>query len=80
MQQTQVPPRTLRPSGTQSKPSVDSSSRASGDGDIYAPYWDRWAAEELQFIDRDRPQSVADYLYIDDGERPPIWRDNSLLH
>ena len=29
------------------------------DGDAYAPYWDRWAAQELQFIAREDPQALA---------------------
>lgn len=30
------------------------------DGDAYAPYWDRWAAQEVDFIERENPQALAD--------------------
>ena len=30
------------------------------DGDAYAPYWDRWAAQEAAFIAREHPQDLAD--------------------
>ncbi|GAB3035538.1 AAA family ATPase [Parafrigoribacterium mesophilum] len=30
------------------------------DGDAYAPYWDRWAAQEAAFIAREHPQTLAD--------------------
>ena len=29
------------------------------DGDAYAPYWDRWAAHEVEFIARENPASRA---------------------
>ena len=32
------------------------------DGDTYAPHWDRWAAQEQDFIARHRPRSVADLI------------------
>jgi hypothetical protein len=32
------------------------------DGDAYAPYWDRWAAQELVFLAREQPQALADEL------------------
>ena len=32
------------------------------DGDAYAPHWDRWAAQELVFIHREQPQSLADEI------------------
>jgi gluconate kinase len=34
------------------------------DGESYAPFWDRWAAQEQMFFDRERPDLVAD-LRID---------------
>lgn len=34
------------------------------DGDTYAPHWDRWAAQEDAFIEREHPQDLAD-LVID---------------
>lgn len=37
------------------------------DGDGYAPYWDRWSAQEDAFIDREHPQALAD-LIIDETE------------
>ena len=30
------------------------------DGDVYAPHWDRWAAQEWDFIVRELPISLAD--------------------
>lgn len=30
------------------------------DGDAYAPYWDRWAAQERRFFARERPDLLAD--------------------
>lgn len=35
------------------------------DGEGYAPYWDRWAAQEDEFIAREDPRSLAD-LVIDE--------------
>jgi uridine kinase len=36
----------------------------SRDGDAYRPHWDRWAAQEQEFIDSEQPGSLAD-LVID---------------
>lgn len=30
------------------------------DGDTYAPHWDEWAEQEQRFIDRERPELLAD--------------------
>ncbi len=32
------------------------------DGDVYRPHWDRWATQELVFIERYRPRSYADLI------------------
>ena len=32
------------------------------DGDRYEPYWDRWAAQEQAFFDRERPDLLADLV------------------
>lgn len=32
------------------------------DGDAYAPFWDRWARQELRFIAREKPRALADEL------------------
>ncbi len=32
------------------------------DGERYAPHWDRWAAQELEFARRERPQDLADVV------------------
>lgn len=32
------------------------------DGDTYAPHWDRWAAQESDFIAREDPQSLASVI------------------
>jgi uridine kinase len=32
------------------------------DGAAYAPYWDRWAVQELAFIEREMPQALADEI------------------
>lgn len=34
----------------------------SRDGDLYRPHWDRWAAQELVFIERYRPRACADLI------------------
>jgi hypothetical protein len=34
----------------------------SRDGDAYRPHWDRWAAQEQEFIEREHPASLADLL------------------
>jgi uridine kinase len=42
------------------------------DGDTYQPHWDRWAAQEEDFIARYDPRSVADWIMT---ETPcgPFW-------
>ncbi|MDF2443026.1 MAG: hypothetical protein JWR01_1229 [Subtercola sp.] len=35
------------------------------DGDTYAPHWDRWAAEERAFIDREDPRALADVVFTE---------------
>jgi uridine kinase len=32
------------------------------DGSAYAPYWERWAAQEAAFIERERPEALADLI------------------
>jgi uridine kinase len=32
------------------------------DGEAYAPHWDRWAAQELEFIERETPRALADEI------------------
>ncbi|HEY2643162.1 MAG TPA: ATP-binding protein [Galbitalea sp.] len=32
------------------------------DGDTYAPHWDRWAAQEQEFFERERPDLLADTI------------------
>ena len=32
------------------------------DSDAYAPHWDRWAAQEAAFFDRERPDLLADVV------------------
>ncbi len=32
------------------------------DGDRYAPHWDRWATQEAQFAERERPSELADAI------------------
>ena len=32
------------------------------DGDTYAPHWDRWAAQEAAFFERERPDLLADVV------------------
>ncbi|ORB31271.1 hypothetical protein [Mycolicibacterium parafortuitum] len=38
------------------------------DGDTYRPHWDRWAAQELVFIDRCDPVTSADYVVTEAGD------------
>jgi hypothetical protein len=40
------------------------------DGEAYAPYWDRWAAQEAAFIAREHPQALADRVVRTAGPRP----------
>lgn len=37
------------------------------DGETFAPHWDGWAAQELEFIDREHPRALAD-LVVDGRE------------
>jgi len=32
------------------------------DGELYAPHWDRWAAQEEEFIRRESPKTLADVV------------------
>ena len=32
------------------------------DGDLYAPYWDRWARQERRFAEREHPRELADVV------------------
>jgi uridine kinase len=32
------------------------------DGAAYEPHWDDWAAQEQRFVDRERPDVLADYI------------------
>lgn len=32
------------------------------DGETYAPHWDRWAAQEEAFLERERPRELADEI------------------
>ncbi|MDQ1550836.1 MAG: hypothetical protein QOD50_258, partial [Actinomycetota bacterium] len=32
------------------------------DGAAYEPHWDDWAAQEQRFVDRERPDFLADYV------------------
>ena len=41
------------------------------DGDTYAPHWERWALQELQFIARENPKALADE--IRDGNAAASW-------
>lgn len=36
------------------------------DGRAYLPHWDRWAAQELAFVERERPDRLAD-LVVDES-------------
>jgi gluconate kinase len=42
------------------------------DGDAYAPHWDRWAAQEARFAEREHPRDLADAVL--DGTRLPSLR------
>ena len=37
------------------------------DGDTYRPHWDRWAAQEEQFISEFAPQAAADVTAVETG-------------
>ncbi|HEY0260612.1 MAG TPA: ATP-binding protein [Lacisediminihabitans sp.] len=41
------------------------------DGDAYAPHWDRWAAQERRFFDREHPRDLADAI-VDGHELPAL--------
>jgi uridine kinase len=34
------------------------------DGEAYAPYWDRWAAQEESFMAREHPADLADLVVV----------------
>ncbi|MCX8562785.1 hypothetical protein OS122_17990 [Mycolicibacterium mucogenicum] len=34
------------------------------DGDLYRPHWDRWAAQEEEFVARYRPKECADLIAV----------------
>ena len=36
------------------------------DDEAYAPHWDRWAAQERAFGERERPWEIADLILTDD--------------
>ena len=36
----------------------------SRDGEAYRPHWDRWAAQEDEFIARHRPRECADLIAV----------------
>ena len=38
------------------------------DGDTYRPHWDRWAAQEDEFIDRCHPRRSADLIATSIGD------------
>lgn len=38
------------------------------DGDTYRPHWDRWAAQEDDFIARDAPRFAADYVATENAD------------
>jgi uridine kinase len=42
------------------------------DGDTFAPHWDRWARHELDFIEREGPETLAD-LVIDGRSAERAW-------
>ena len=42
------------------------------DGDLYAPHWDEWAAQEREFIEREQPPRLADVIV--DGTHAADWR------
>ena len=46
------------------------------DGDLYAPHWDRWAAQEERFIASEHPQRLADVIVPgpDAAEHADEWR------
>lgn len=37
------------------------------DGEAYAPHWDRWAAQETLFAERERPGQLADLIVGDEA-------------
>jgi uridine kinase len=47
------------------------------DGDTFAPHWDQWAREELRFIRREEPRSLAD-LIVDGSDVSAVLPE--LLH
>lgn len=47
------------------------------DGDAYAPFWDRWAAQEEAFIARERPRDLAD-LVVDGTDVAAAYRSLEL--
>ncbi|WP_150308568.1 nucleoside/nucleotide kinase family protein [Planctomonas psychrotolerans] len=44
-------------------PEVRKRRALSRDGNGYRPHWDRWAAQERRFAERERPQERADVMF-----------------
>ena len=44
------------------------------DGETFAPHWDRWARHELEFIQRERPERLAD-LVINGRSAELAWQE-----
>ena len=46
------------------------------DGEMYAPHWDRWAAQEAAFVEREHPQRLADGVVDghDVAQAADVWR------
>lgn len=42
------------------------------DGDLFAPHWDEWAAQEDAFIARERPRGLADLVIAEPAAPGPI--------
>jgi energy-coupling factor transporter ATP-binding protein EcfA2 len=49
------------------------------DGDAYAPYWDRWAAQERRFGLREQPSRLADVVLDDDDVTRLVYRLTSSV-
>lgn len=42
------------------------------DGELFAPHWERWAAQELEFIGREHPRGLSDIVVAGTDVAPAV--------
>jgi uridine kinase len=48
------------------------------DGEMYRPHWERWAAQEVEYLARYQPRAQADWIVTEDGDER-VWIARSEL-